>query len=150
MTGKLLGIATKPASRAPMVLLEAAEITIGKGISGDFRGQMEDRQVTILFPDDWDRVCKISGGKLPWERRRANLLIEGLPNPKCIGGVFTVGQVVLEVTGETKPCNRMNQAFPGLKMLLTPDWRGGVTCRVLKGGEIKTGDHVSYAKDDHK
>ena len=49
---------------------------------------------------------------------------------------------MLEVTQETKPCHLMEAAHPGLKRALTPEWRGGVCCRVLKGGKVRVGDRV--------
>lgn len=144
MTGQLSGIATKPASRAPMVLHEIADISVEDGLAGDWRGKQKNRQVTVLFAEDWATICNVSGSRMPWERRRANILISDMRNPRTAGGQLTIGEIILQITGETKPCNRMNQAFPGLKMLLTPAWRGGMTCRVLTGGTIHLGDPVSY------
>jgi len=37
----------------------------------------------------------------------------------------------------------MDEASPGLREALEPDWRGGVCCRVLKGGLIAVGDEVT-------
>jgi MOSC domain-containing protein YiiM len=36
----------------------------------------------------------------------------------------------------------MDAAHAGLLKALFPDWRGGVTCRVLEGGVITLGDRV--------
>jgi len=144
MTGKLLGIATKPASRAPMVLLDEVAISLEQGLAGDWRGASAGRQVTVLFARDWETLCRISGSRAPWERRRANLLIGGMDNPRAAGGCLTIAGVTLEITGETHPCNRMNQGFPGLKMLLAPDWRGGLTCVVVAGGPVRIDDPVTY------
>jgi MOSC domain-containing protein YiiM len=55
-----------------------------------------------------------------------------------------IGDVELEVTKETAPCYLMDQAHEGLLRALKPDWRGGVCCRVVKGGEIRLGDRVQY------
>ena len=54
-----------------------------------------------------------------------------------------VGAVVLEVTYPTTPCQRMDEAREGLMRALYPDWRGGVTCRVLEGGRVALGDAVA-------
>jgi len=37
----------------------------------------------------------------------------------------------------------MEEAHPGLLRALAPDWRGGVTCRVLQAGAIAVGDRVA-------
>ena len=143
MTGKLLGIAFKPKTRAPMEELESTVINVESGIEGDSRGKVEGRQVTILFEADWDTVAKVTGGKMPWTRRRANLFVSGVTNPQGTGGIIKVGDVVLQVTEETAPCSRMDQAFPGLRMALQPNWRGGVSCKILEGGTISVDDDVS-------
>ena len=36
----------------------------------------------------------------------------------------------------------MEAAQPGLRAALQPEWRGGVTCRVLQSGTIQRGDAV--------
>jgi MOSC domain-containing protein YiiM len=56
--------------------------------------------------------------------------------------VVRVGPVVLEVTYPTTPCKRMDEARAGLLRALYPDWRGGITCRVVEGGAIALGDAV--------
>jgi MOSC domain-containing protein YiiM len=78
---------------------------------------------------------------LPWVTRRANLFVEGIAPPHE-GGQLRIGDLVLEVTQETQPCHLMEAAHRGLKRALTPEWRGGVCCRVLKGGMIRVGDRV--------
>ena len=78
----------------------------------------------------------------PGPSRRANLLVEGVELPRAKGGILRIGAVRLEVTGQTYPCVRMEEARPGLLKALAKDWRGGVTCRVLSGGQIALGDAV--------
>jgi MOSC domain-containing protein YiiM len=47
------------------------------------------------------------------------------------------GDVILQITGETKPCSRMDEVVPGLRKALESNWRGGVTCRVICGGDLR-------------
>ncbi len=82
---------------------------------------------------------------LPWTTRRANLFVEGVARPQQIGGCITIGDVVLEVMQETDPCQIMERAQAGLYDALKPAWRGGVCCRVVRGGEIALGDAVIIA-----
>ena len=80
---------------------------------------------------------------MPWTARRANLLVRGVELPKAAGAVIAIGDVRLQVMLETDPCSRMEEQCPGLREALTPDWRGGVCCRVLTGGTVSAGDVVT-------
>jgi MOSC domain-containing protein YiiM len=101
---------------------------------------MPDRQVTVLFRESWDAACRELGVALPWPTRRANLFVEGMETPRR--GQFRVGEVVLEVTCETAPCQVMEAAHWGLRAALKPDWRGGVCCRVVTAGNVRISDAV--------
>ena len=50
--------------------------------------------------------------------------------------------VVLEITRETDPCERMEALAEGLRAALTPNWRGGACAMVITGGEIAIGDEI--------
>ena len=62
--------------------------------------------------------------------------------PRAAGSILRIGAVRLEVTAQTFPCARMEEAWAGLWSALAKDWQGGVTCRVLEGGPIGLGDEV--------
>jgi MOSC domain-containing protein YiiM len=143
--GRLLAIACAPAKRAPMIERPEAPVSVAQGLAGDVRGPRARRQVTVLFRDGWEAACAELGVALPWVVRRANLYIEGVPPPPA-GGRLTIGAVVLEVTGETKPCRVMEAAHPGLRRAMAPDWRGGVTCSVIAGGILRAGDRVDVLR----
>lgn len=143
MTGRLLAIAWKTRPREPMQLADSADIDVAGGIGGDFRGAAPDRQVTIVFEQDWLAACRDLGAQVPWTHRRANLLVRGIANPRCAGGVIRVGAALLEITGETEPCSMMDRQRQGLRAALTPDWRAGITTRVRQGGPIRVGDSVT-------
>jgi MOSC domain-containing protein YiiM len=146
MNGRLLGIARKSAYRAPVETLDRGRISIDGGLAGDHRGpKYPHRRITVLAREAWQAAIDElppEAAELPWTARRANLLVEGVRLPRAIGGVLRIGPVVLEITGETNPCNRMDEAYPGLLKALHPEWRGGVTCSVREGGEIALGDAV--------
>ena len=143
--GKLLGIAIKKAKRAPMILKEEAIITTKKGVEGDYRGKPGNRQVTVVSQESWDKACQDLNHSLPWIARRANLLVDGIVLEKSTYTFLQIGNLVLEITGETKPCHRMDEFFQGLKEVLKPDWRGGITCKVIKSGRVKINDVVTLS-----
>lgn len=60
-----------------------------------------------------------------------------------VGKHLQIGELRLEITGETDPCKKMEIAHIGLEAALTPDWRGGVTCRVLNDAMIHLGDEIA-------
>lgn len=148
MPGRLLGIARRAARRAPMEEISAGHISQAAGLEGDFKGaKYPRRQITIVSREAWEAAClaltDLAGPvPLPWTARRANLLVEGVALPRAAGGLIAVGDVELEVTGQTYPCARMEEVHRGLLKALAPDWRGGVTCRVRVGGDIRVGDEV--------
>ncbi len=84
--------------------------------------------------------------------RRANLLVEAVDLPRAKGGLIAIGDVQLEITNQTVPCGRMDEAHPGLLKALHPEWRGGVTCRVLQAGDVRIGDLVEilHAPPEHR
>ena len=148
MTGKLAGIARHARPKAPMELLDHARISLDGGIEGDFRGAVKPggrgkRQVTLMERRDWDAAMAELQRDIPWQERRINLLVEALDLPQQPGAELRIGaDVVVRVTGECDPCSRMETIAPGLKAALTPDWRGGVTAKVINGGEIAVGDEI--------
>ena len=143
MTARLIGIVRTREHQAPLETLERVAVTVEAGIDGDCRGTKPGHQVSILFREAWADACRDAGADLPWTTRRANLLVEGLDWPREAGGRIVIGGVVLEVTQETRPCALMEAAFAGLRAAMRPDWRGGVLCKVIEGGEIALGDGVS-------
>jgi MOSC domain-containing protein YiiM len=144
MSGNLVGIARARELGSPLEELSAASISVASGIEGDARGRKALRQVTVLFRDGWEDACRDLGAELPWIARRANLLIANIERPRAAGGRLRIGETELEITMETQPCHLMDRAREGLRLALKPDWRGGVCCRVIAGGDIRLGDRVEY------
>jgi MOSC domain-containing protein YiiM len=148
VTGRLAGIALRGARRAPMVEHASVVISCEAGLDGDHKGaRFPRRQVTVLAREAWRAALQdlddgAGAPDLPWTARRANLLVEAVDLPRARGGLIKIGEVQLEVTGQTVPCRRMDEALRGLAKALHPDWRGGVTCRVITGGVIRLGDMV--------
>lgn len=146
--GLIAGLARKARVRAPMELIEQAEITEMLGIVGDHRGVRKPnsagkRQVTLIERADWNAAMAEVGARLPWHARRCNILIDGLDLPQIAGARLLLGRdVVLEVTRCTDPCERMEALAPGLFAALDKDWRGGACARVIRGGTVALGDVI--------
>ena len=121
-------------------------VTIEEGVDGDCHGSEPDRQVTVISADSWRDACGDLGMTVPWTMRRANLLVGGIDLRETSGAMISIGEVQLEVVEENPPCRVMDIQQIGLRKALKPDWRAGVTCRVLSGGKLRVGDSVRLRK----
>jgi MOSC domain-containing protein YiiM len=107
------------------------------------KGKPYKRQVTLIERGDWEAALAEVGRSIPWQERRSNLLVDGLDLPQMPGVRLRIGaDVVLEITRETDPCERMEALADGLKAALLPDWRGGACTKVIHGGHIAVGDTI--------
>ena len=121
-----------------------ANVTQLCGVEKDVFGRPGKRQVTVLSKLQWQQACHSIKADLPWTTRRANLLVDDLVFSSAdVGKHLQIGELRLEITGETDPCKKMEIAHVGLEAALTPDWRGGVTCRVLNDAMIHLGDEIT-------
>jgi MOSC domain-containing protein YiiM len=145
--GRLVGIATRKASRSPMESLDQASVSTTSGVASDSRGKAGKRQVTLLARENWQAICQTIGEELPWQTRRANLYIEGINFEQTVGQIIKIGPLKLLITQETDPCSRMREVHNGLFEAMAIEWRGGVCCQVLQAGDIYVGDKVEIIDD---
>ncbi|MFV1987241.1 MAG: MOSC domain-containing protein [Gemmatimonadota bacterium] len=133
----------KTGRRGPMEAVDEATLVEGVGIEGNAdRGGY--RQVTLLDADAWERATVELGVAVDPAARRANVLIRGLDLRESSDRVVRIGGARIQVRGETRPCQRMDDASDGLREALVPDWRGGAYGTVLGGGTIRVGDEASW------
>ncbi len=147
---KLIGIATHTQPKGAVIQHQSIQITLKTGLENDYRGQSDpQKQVTLLSAKTWNNICQNLGVNLDWSARRANLLVDDIDfseGETLIGHQVQVGKILLEITAETDPCARMDELHLGLKNALTPNWFGGVRCKVLKAGTIQLGDKIHLLK----
>ncbi len=141
-TAVLARIWIKRAKRGPMDAVREAVLD-EHGIVGnaDRGGQ---RQVTVIDADVWERHMSVLGGSLDPARRRANLMLRGCRLEGSRGRVLRIGECRIAIRGETKPCERMDEALHGLRAEMFPNWGGGAFGRVVQGGTIREGDVVTW------
>jgi len=140
--GTVIGLARRKKLRGEIELVESVYIDRKTGLSGDIRGTAKNRQVTLLSNRSWGDVCRELKEEIPWTYRRANILIDNFDFIKKSGYRIQVGEVILQVTRETDPCPRMDEQLQGLTNALLSDWRGGVCCNVIEGGDVNLGSEV--------
>lgn len=143
MPATLVAIWIKRVHRGPMDPVARAELRAGAGLVGN-ADQGGRRQVTVIDQEAWDAAAAQVGTPVDPSARRANLLISGLRLENSRGRILRIGGAELEIHGETRPCERMDEACPGLRSALQPAWRGGVFAAVLNDAEIEVGAPVAW------
>ena len=144
--GELTAIFLKRARRGPMDPAPAARCEAGAGLAGNAdRGGK--RQVTLISAERWREAESELGAEVDPRARRANLLTTGIDYLESRGRVLRIGAVRIALRGETRPCHRMDEAFPGLRKALEPDWRAGAYGELLDDGEIRVGDPVVWLEE---
>jgi MOSC domain-containing protein YiiM len=133
----------KRAKRGPMDAVRSAALEPGIGLI-DNANRGGRRQVTIISRERWDEITAGLGAKLDPATRRANLLVSGVELQHSRGRILRIGSARLLINGETRPCERMEEAHPGLQAAMRERWGGGVFAEVVDGGEIRPGDAVSW------
>ena len=144
--GQLEAIWIKRAHRGPMDLVREARLEEGKGVVGSADGSRR-RQVTILSREAWDACMAELGAALHPSTRRANLLVAGVDLEGTRNRILRVGEARLLIGGEVTPCERMEEAHPGLQATMRPHWRGGAFAQVLSDAEIRIGDPVRWGSE---
>ena len=141
--GRLEAIWIKRFKRGPMDPSDQATMVEGRGIEGN-ANQGGKRQVTIISKEMWEKLMNAVGGDKDPTSRRANLMVSGVDLSDARGRVLAVGDVRVRIHGETRPCERMEEAQPGLKGAMEGSWNGGAFGEVLDDGTISVGDAVEW------
>lgn len=147
--GRLESIWLKRMRKGPMDPHQAATLVAGEGIVGN-ANQGGRRQVTLIEQEVWQELMTSLDGELSPAARRANLMVSGIRLENSRGARVRIGECVLEIMGETKPCEQMEAALPGLRAAMYPHWRGGAFAAVVEGGVVRVGDGVELLPANHE
>ena len=144
--GQLVAIWIKRGKLGPMDPARSATAKANLGLVGN-ANQGGSRQVTVIEEEVFQKVSELLHKDVDPSVRRANLLVRGVDLQESRGRILQVGSMRLQILGETRPCERMEQAVSGLRSALSPDWRGGVYGTVLNDAELEVGDPVFWAAE---
>jgi len=143
-TGTVTGILIAPLAEAPLVRVEAADATPGRGLAGDryakgegtFSGPGRGYELTLVEAEVLDEI------QLSWEEARRNIVTTGISLNALVGKRFHVGPVECVGRRLAEPCAHLEKlARPGLLRPLVH--RGGLRADILFGGTISIGDEIA-------
>ncbi len=142
--GRVEWIGIRPARGEAMKALDHVTVTPGDGLAGDrFKGrESSKRQVTLIQQEHLPVIAAcLHRDAIGPEVFRRNLVVSGLNLLALKGKTFCIGGVVLEYTGRCHPCSKMESTLgPGGYNAMRG--HGGITARVIDGGELALGDDV--------
>ena len=156
--GRVEAIFVRPTRHGAVVACHEARAEPGRGLLGDHRArtprtgdQARKREVTLVQAEHLDAVARFCAiPSVDASRLRRNLVVSGI-NLLSMRSPFadvvlewSIGdEVRIEITGPCDPCSRMEQELgPGAYNALRG--HGGVTARLMAGGDVRVGDAVRF------
>src|SRR5262249_39928983 len=140
---RLHQIWVKRAHKGVMDAVDRATLLAGRGIVGN-ADQGGKRQVTLIELERWRELMDSLNANLETGGRGANLVVDGIARFDSRGKTLRIGSVRLRISGETRPCERMDTAASGLQSAMRERWGGGVFAEVLDDGDIAVSDDVRW------
>lgn len=140
--GRVVWIGLRSARRAPLTSVDAARLDPVEGLIGDHYASRTGgaRHLTLIQSEHIAAIAAhLRQEAVRPEDLRRNVVIAGLNLAALKSRRFRLGEAVLEWTGECHPCSRMEEIL-GTGGYNAVRGHGGITARVIEGGEIRLGD----------
>ena len=144
MSGRVVAVCTSLDKGEPKADVGRAELVAGHGLQGDAHAGDWHRQVSLLAEERIEEM-RARGLELEPGAFGENLVVSGADLESLkVGDRLRIGpQVEREVTQLGKECHTPCAIFHQVGYCIMPD--RGIFTRVLKGGQVSTGDPVDRA-----
>ncbi len=149
MHGTIEAVLLAPEAEAPLVHVEEATATAGKGLVGDryaagrgtFSGEGRGYELTLIEAEALDALAA-AGTTVAWEEARRNIVTRGIRLNALVGRKFTIGPVECVGRRLAEPCAHLQRlAQDGVLRGLVH--RGGLRADIVSGGTIRVGDTLT-------
>jgi MOSC domain-containing protein YiiM len=149
--GRIEWIGLRPRRHAPVTPCSHAILDPVHGLVGDHYSSKTtgSRHVTLIEREQLAAIASYLGrDEIAPDTVRRNIVISGLNLLALKQKHFQLGTALLEMTAECHPCSRMEETF-GTGGYNALRGRGGITARVLRGGEIYLQDQLVIITNAH-
>jgi len=144
--GRVEWIGLRPERGAAINIVDSVVAETNGGLIGDrFKGRKgSPRQVTLIQQEHLAVIAScLHLPDIDPALLRRNIVVSGVNLLALKDKTFRLGDAVLQATGLCHPCSKMEATFgPGGYNAVRG--HGGITARILEGGEIAIGDRLEY------
>lgn len=144
---KVERIFVAPLKGAPMRELAVADALQDQGLEGDRKtapGRAPAAQVTLIEAEHVEAFAAATGYAMRFDQPRRNIVTRGVRLNDLLGRRFRVGEALLEGIELCEPCGKF-QRLTHVEVRRFFKGKGGLRCRIVEGGLIRTGDPVEPA-----
>ncbi|SOE23043.1 MOSC domain-containing protein YiiM [Spirosomataceae bacterium TFI 002] len=144
-SGKVEWVSFRTETRGEVTVPNEINLDAENGIEGDhYKGKNHKRQVTLIQAEHIAAAASFLGiNTIDPVLLRRNIVVSGINLLALKDARFQIGEAILEFTGLCHPCTRMEQNL-GEGGYNAMRGHGGITCRIVEGGEVRVGDEVNF------
>jgi len=147
--GRFENLFIRPFRMEAVKVMDTVTALTDVGLEGDhYQNHGGSRQVTLIQAEHLAVLASLLGlDNIAPEFTRRNIVVRNINLLSLKGKQFQVGQALLEYSGECHPCSRMEKNLgPGAYNAMRG--HGGITAKVVRGGNIKVGDFLTPLQTD--
>jgi MOSC domain-containing protein YiiM len=141
--GVVAWLGIRPDRKVPLTETESVIAIEDRGLSGErYQKKGGTRQVTLIQQEHLNAIAFFMGkSSIDPQLTRRNIVVSGINLLALKGKKFSVGEAILEYTGDCNPCSRMEENL-GTGGYNAMRGLGGITAKIVKTGEINLNSPV--------